>query len=133
MPGTAYTRGTADVTFVRSPFVVSVAADGSYSYEVHVALPELREPRRGAYVAWVTTPEVDEIRRLGILENGRVTGQVAWNKFLVVVTLEDQPNHRAGRWTGPIAFRGMSRSGKMHTMAGHGPFEEEKCATYGYS
>ena len=35
-------------------------------------------------------------------------------------------------WTGPIVIRGMSRSGMMHTMAGHGPFEEENCAAYGY-
>ena len=35
-------------------------------------------------------------------------------------------------WTGPVVSRGMSRSGLMHTMAGHGPFETEPCAVYGY-
>lgn len=133
VPGTAYTRGTADVTFAPSPFGIAVSPDGSYAYDVHVAIPDLREPGQGRYVAWVTTTQVDQIRRLGELENGRITGRVDWNKFLVVITLESDPDPSAERWSGPIAFRGMSRSGKMHTMAGHGPFEEEKCATYGYS
>jgi hypothetical protein len=132
VPGTAFTKGAADVTFAPSPFAVSVAADGSYDYDVHVRLDDLPEPPRGGYVAWVTTTQVDRIERLGALEDGQVTGQVRWNKFLVVVTLEDEPEAEAERWSGPIAFRGMSRSGKMHTMAGHGPFEEERCATYGY-
>jgi hypothetical protein len=30
-------------------------------------------------------------------------------------------------------MRGMSRSGMMHTMAGHGPFQQENCARYGYN
>jgi len=132
VPATAYVRGTAEVTFSPSPFVVTVTPDGSYDYEVHVRLPELREPRGGGYVAWVTTTEIDEIHRLGQLQDGRVSGRVAWNKFLVVVTLEEDPMVATGRWTGPIAFRGMSRSGTMHTMAGHGPFQDEKCAAYGY-
>jgi hypothetical protein len=29
-------------------------------------------------------------------------------------------------------MRGMSRSGRMHTLAGHGPFEAEPCAKYGF-
>lgn len=132
VPGTAFTRGSADVTFTASPFGVSVAPDGSYSYDVHVALDGLPEAPRGGWVAWVTTTQVDRIERLGPLEDGQITGSVGWNKFLVVVTLEDDPSAEAERWSGPIAFRGMSRSGKMHTMAGHGPFQEERCATYGY-
>lgn len=133
VPGTAFTRGNADVTFAPSPYGVSVAPDGSYSYDVHVRLDDLPEPPQGGYVAWVTTTQVDRIERLGALEDGQVTGTVDWNKFLVVVTLEDDPSTAADRWSGPIAFRGMSRSGKMHTMAGHGPFQEERCATYGYA
>lgn len=134
VPGTAYVDAHADVTYApSSPFGVSIAADGSYRYDIRVDLSEAGAPPRGGYVAWVTTSQVDEIRRLGPLdEDGRVTGPVAWNKFLVVVTLEDDPETAAERWSGPVAFRGMSRSGQMHTMAGHGPFQEENCATYGY-
>jgi len=139
VPGTAFTDARADVTYApTSPFGVSIAADGSYRYDVHVDLSDADPPRGGSYVAWVTTTQIDEIRRLGPLgEDGRVTGSVAWNKFLVVVTLEEDPQAAeqadAERWRGPVAFRGMSRSGMMHTMAGHGPFQVENCASYGFS
>jgi hypothetical protein len=36
-------------------------------------------------------------------------------------------------WTGPIVFRGMSRSGMMHTMVGHGALQMENCSSYGYA
>ncbi len=134
VPGTGYTRGTADVTFAPAPFGVSVAADGSYRYDLHVSFTGLKAPVRGRYVAWATTSQVDEIVRLGVLdENFTASGTVAWNKFLVVITLEEDDDPSATMWSGPIAFRGMSRSGKMHTMIGHGPLQEEKCAAYGYA
>ena len=85
----------------------------------------------GLEVHWST--EVDRIERLGVVEPGRAfTGRVAWNKFLVVVTLEEEDDPEAATWSGPIVLRGMSRSGMMHTMAGHGPFQQENCAAYGY-
>jgi hypothetical protein len=134
VPGTAYVKGQADVTWKASPYGVAISADGSYHYDIHIALPGLPDPGNGAYVAWITTTQVDEIRRLGELDDdGRLSHEVDWNKFLVVITLEDDPVPDAERWSGPVAFRGMSRSGSMHTMAGHGPFQTERCATFGYS
>ncbi len=132
--GTGFSKGRADVTFSPAPFGVSVRPDGSYALDVHVIFENLKKPTRGHYVAWVTTAEVDEIRRVGALDDSqRASGTVAWNKFLVVVTLEDEDDPAATMWSGPIAFRGMSRSGKMHTMIGHGPLQVEKCAAYGYA
>jgi hypothetical protein len=134
VPGTGYSRGTADVTFQPAPFGVSVSADGSYLYDVRIRFSNLKAPRDGRYVAWVTTPEVDEVVPVGPLDaEGNAAGSVSWNKFLVVVTLEEAWTPEAHRWTGPVAFRGMSRSGKMHTMIGHGPLQDEKCAAYGYA
>lgn len=134
IPGTGYARGTAEVTFQPAPFGVSVAADGSYRYDVRVRFDNLRAPRQGRYVAWVATTELDDVVALGPLSaEGRVTGPVAWNKFIVVVSLEGSWSPEAARWEGPVAFRGMSRSGKMHTMIGHGPLQDEKCAAYGYA
>ena len=93
----------------------------------------MRVPRQGRLVAWVTTPDIDQIERIGALdENLRATGSVSWNKFIVVVSLEAANDVDQGRWAGPIAFRGMSRSGMMHTMVGHGALQEENCAAYGY-
>jgi hypothetical protein len=134
IPGTGYTTGTGDVTFAASPFGVSIAPDGSYRYDVRLTFQRLPEARRGTYVGWATTSEVDQIVRLGAPgTDGAIRGQVSWNKFLLVVTLESDDDPDAEAWSGPIVLRGMSRSGKMHTMAGHGAFEDEKCATYGYA
>lgn len=134
VPGTGLATGVSEVTHAASPFSVSLAPDGSYRYDLHIELGRMRVPRTGTLVAWVTTREIDQIRRIGALdENLQAKGQVEWNKFLVVITLEDEDDATAERWSGPIAFRGMSRSGLMHTMAGHGALQQENCAAYGYA
>lgn len=153
--GTGQTTGEAGLVFpAASPFGIAVTEDGSYDYRVRFRVERLPARSRGVFVAWVTTPEIDRVRRIGPLEGGQAEGPVEWNKFLVVVTLEpegsataapvvadategmDAPGGVAGSappWTGPVVLRGMSRSGRMHTMAGHGPFEQERCAKYGFS
>lgn len=133
VPGTGPSRGIGHVRFTPSPFGVSVAADGSYVLDVDLAFESLPPPRGGLYVVWFTTPSLDRVQRAGVLDASfRFTGRVAWNKFLAVVTLEPEDDPAASSWSGPIVLRGMSRSGLMHTMAGHGPFEKENCATFGY-
>jgi len=152
--GTGQTTGEAGLGFpAASPFGIAVTPDGSYDYRVRFDVRRLPARSRGVFVAWVTTPEIDRVRRIGPLDGGRAEGPVEWNKFLVVVTMEphdsptaapvdealegmDAPGGVAGSsppWTGPVVLRGMSRSGRMHTMAGHGPFEQERCAKYGFS
>lgn len=134
VPGTGLASGTGHVTFAASPFGVSLAPDGSYLYDVEIELTDLKRPRSGTLVAWATTTQLDQIKRLGALDDGfRTRGQVSWNKFLLVVTLEESDDPEAAAWSGPIVMRGMSRSGMMHTMAGHGPFQQENCARYGYN
>ena len=133
VPGTGNATGVGEVAFARSPFGVALSGDGSYDYDFTVRFDRLRPPRSGAYVVWATTPELDQVVLAGELADpAAFSGKVAWNKFLVVVTLEPAFDPDATMWTGPIVIRGMSRSGMMHTMAGHGPFEEENCAAYGY-
>jgi hypothetical protein len=134
VPGTGLASGTGHVTFAASPFGVALAPDGSYLYDVGIELSHLKRPGSGTLVAWATTTQVDQIRRLGALDDAfRGHGQVSWNKFLLVVTLEESDDPEAETWSGPIVMRGMSRSGMMHTMAGHGPFQQENCARYGYN
>jgi hypothetical protein len=134
VPGTRLSGGTAVQTAAVSPFFgVGIAPTGEYVYDLDIRAEGLRPLARGAWVAWVTDTDVQEIVRLGPLDRGlRVRGRVRWNKFLVVITRE--PDDAATEtWQGPIVMRGMSRSGLMHTMAGHGPFQQEPCATYGYN
>jgi hypothetical protein len=131
--GSRLASGTADVLFSPSPFGIALSPDGSYVYDLKISVDRLAPATDGAYVVWVTTPSLDQRIRLGVLdESFRLTGQVGWNKFLVVISLEPDHAEGAPSWTGPIVLRGMSRSGKMHTQAGHGPFQIEPCAVYGY-
>ena len=132
VPGSRRANGVADVTFRPSPFGIALSPTGEYVYNLSIAIDELVPARNGSYVVWVTTPNLDQVVRLGTLDGThRIQGQVEWNKFLVVVSLEENPD-AVQRWSGPIVLRGMSRSGMMHTMAGHGPFASEPCAVYGY-
>ena len=133
VPGTGNASGVGEVNFSQSPYGVALADDGSYLYDFTVRFERLKPARGGTYVVWTTTPALDEVALAGELSDPvRFAGKVTWNKFLVVVTLEPAFDPAATMWSGPIVIRGMSRSGMMHTMAGHGPFEEENCAAYGY-
>ncbi|HIL88998.1 MAG: hypothetical protein ABGY10_10200 [bacterium] len=135
IPGTGLATGRADLSVpANSPFSVAISPDGSYEYFVRVSLERMKIPTEGRLVAWVTTRELDRIERLGTLDqNLRASGKVRWNKFLVVITLEADNNPEQSIWAGPIVFRGMSRSGRMHTMVGHGALQQENCAAYGYA
>jgi hypothetical protein len=109
-----------------SPYGVSVEADGRFAYEVTVEIARLRRRGSATYVVWAATSELDQVAKLGVLgEGGRVTGAVSWNKFLVFVSEEASPD--GDTWSGPILLTGLSPSGRMHTMAGHGPFEDVDC------
>jgi len=133
VPGTRSATGAATVTSAPSPFGVALTAGGGYRQRLVVRVDGVLPAIQGQLAVWVTTTEVDQVRLLGTLQGGGdVVGEVDWNKFLVVVTLEPSAPEQASTWVGPVALRGASRSGRMHTMAGHGPFEAEPCAKYGY-
>jgi hypothetical protein len=69
--------------------------------------------------------------KLGTLaEDGTLEGSISLNKFLVFLTAESAAD--VERWSGPVLLRGSSPSGRMHSMAGHGPFEGEPCAVVGF-
>jgi len=125
--------GTASVSFQESPFGIAVAEDGAYALDVTLQFPTIRIPSEGFLTVWLTTPSLDQVERVGtVLSSEPFSAPVVWNKFLVVITLESTDDPDATSWTGPLVSRGMSRSGLMHTMAGHGPFEVENCAAFGY-
>ncbi len=132
--GARQATGVANLTYASSPFGVAISPRGTYVYNLDIQVEKISARKKGVYAVWVTTPDLDQTKRLGILdEHMRVRGQVDWNKFLVVISLETTDNPDATSWSGPIVLRGMSRSGLMHTMAGHGPFQQEPCAVYGFN
>lgn len=110
--------GAVSTRFQSTPFGVAVAPDGSYVYDVVVAAKGLPPAGSGGYVAWVASPNLDRIEKLGALDGRlRTEGTVDMNKFLVIVTAE--PSVDAPSWTGPIVLRGLSRSGRMASLAEH--------------
>jgi len=132
VPGTGAGVGIGVVTFSKSPYGVSVTPDGTYVVDVQLTLDRIKPPKRGVLTAWATKDDLTEVKRLGTLDASfRASGQVSWNKFLLVVTLEPSAEP-TDIWSGPVVMRGMSRSGLMHTLAGHGPYEKEPCAKYGF-
>jgi hypothetical protein len=133
VPGTRGASGAVSVRFADSPFGVSLASDGQYAQELEIVVTDLPSPRSGHYVAWLTPPTLDPVLLVGeIRADQSLRTRVEWNKFLVVITLEQNLDPEAMTWAGAIVLRGISRSGRMHTMAGHGAFEAEPCAKYGY-
>ncbi len=132
VPGTGAGGGVGIVTFSKSPYGVSVSPEGTYRLDIRLALAKIKQPKKGTLTAWATKDDLTEVTRLGALDASlRASGQVDWNKFLLVVTLEPSPEP-SDVWSGPVVMRGMSRSGLMHTLAGHGPYQQEPCAKYGF-
>ena len=130
--GTGNGVGFRKVTFSSSPYGVAVSPSGTYMVDITMALRRIKKPKKGFLTAWATKDDLSETTRLGVLDDDfHVSGKAAWNKFLLVVSLEptDEPTEK---WSGPIVMRGMSRSGMMHTLAGHGPYQAEPCAKYGF-
>ena len=128
--------GYVTKTFAQSPFGIAVSVDGRYIYEVSLAVKGLRGPPNVEYTVWVAPPNLSPIVRLGVLdEQFELSGQVDFNKFIMFVTAEqpgswdpDNGGKKTGNaWAGPILMQGISRSGMMHSAAGHGPFEVENC------
>lgn len=120
--------GSVILTFARSPFGVAVSPKGHHRYDLRIQLETQRRAEDlPVLVAWVMTPDLQNHMKLGVVgEDLEVSGQVAWNKFLIAVSAEESADVET--WQGPLLLTGMSPSGWMHTMAGHGIFE----AGYGF-
>lgn len=117
--------GSVSLSFAASPFSIAVSEDGHYVYDARVQVHGIR-PASGIYVVWATTPELDAVVKLGVLdEEMGAGGRISFNKFIVFVTVESTAD--VEKWTGPIVLRGISRSGLMQSMAGHSVFEQEPC------
>lgn len=124
-PATGYPGASGRVTLRRvwSPFEITVTPDGFLGLDAVVTVDDLPPlgPDR-SYVAWLATPALDRVRRLGPVTNGAsLTARVEWNQFLVVVTLE--AGLPGARWTGPTVLHGRSRSALIQPLWGHSLFQ----------
>ncbi len=122
-------RGSMTLTQPGSPFEITVDEGGFQTFDIEIQVDQMRKRRGAVYVVWAAKPELDEWVQLGTLsdENG-LEARVAWNQFLIFVSEEASAD--VERWQGPIMLTGLSPSGRLHTMAGHGPFEAMNCQLY---
>lgn len=112
---TGRVRGVVELHQAASPFTVSVTRDGAQRFALTWVLSGLPPAASlGAYdhyVAWATTPALAPVLRLGRVRNGRVAaGEVALDKFLLLVTAERAADSTATGWRGRIVLRGTSPS-----------------------
>ncbi len=112
------TSGRVGLRFADSPFTHSVTADGRSRFDAEITLEGL--PPVGSlgafthYVAWVATPVLFPIRKLGVVGNGTtLLGPIDYNKFVVLITAE--PSDTTEDWSGPIVLRGQSACTRILT------------------
>ena len=116
--------GLAVLRRAPSPFSMPLSPDGHLRYEVRVTAQGLPPDPRvfgGAthYVAWATVPNLSLAIALGPLDaSSAATGEVDWNKFIVLITAERAAPAQgaasggatSAHWSGPILLRGSSPS-----------------------
>jgi hypothetical protein len=123
--------GVAVLTRSQSPFGMSLTPDGHLRYDVHLRVSGLpADPHvydgATAYVAWATVPDLSLARRLGPLAaDGSSSGEVDWNKFIVLVTAEKSGAQTGAKpaaephWSGTILLKGVSPSTWMQRYGSH--------------
>jgi len=108
--------GTVELRRITGPFDLSVGADGTPRFELVFQLVGLPEPGSlgpySSYVAWLTTPVLSPMIRLGEVKNGiSEIGVADFNKFMILVTAE--PTSDGAAREGRIVLRGSSPSSRM--------------------
>jgi FtsP/CotA-like multicopper oxidase with cupredoxin domain len=125
----AEAAGVVEIRRPWSPFGVTVTAEGRHRHELVAWIDRLPEPSSlgpyTTYVAWATPLALDPVIKLGEVTNGENhLGEVAFNKYLILVTAEANADV-AGR-SGPLIIRGRSPSSRMeaHDLLARAPSAE---------
>jgi hypothetical protein len=113
--------GVATLVPAPSPFGITVTADGHPVFDVTVTVQNLAPPKAlgGAqYVAWATTQDLTDADKIGVIgADQKAVGRVAWNKYIVLVTVEPSPV--PAHWTGAVILRGFSPATYLANYASH--------------
>ena len=115
IPTETYYGAIAHVELARpeSAFGVVVSRDGLQRYQLVLdvaGLPDLPEPQE--YVLWVMPLDLDPVIRLGSIGNGHFDmGEVAFNKFMLLVSLESERGNMERK--GSLVLRGRSPSSRL--------------------
>ena len=109
-PGARGASGRVELSHPAGPFTVGVTPDGHARYTLIGSVAGL-EPG-ATYVAWVMTPQMDTVIKLGAVTGGSFVGrEIALDKFVVLVTAERNAGARAP--SARIVLRGQSPSTRL--------------------
>jgi FtsP/CotA-like multicopper oxidase with cupredoxin domain len=108
--------GRVELLMRPGPFTVDVAASGVLRFSPMITLEGLPAPASlgpyFTYVAWVATPVMDPVLRLGEVRNGRAKlPEIDLDKFIILITAEPSANVTSP--TGPFVLRGASPSTRL--------------------
>ena len=108
--------GRVELGRTPGPFTVDVTRDGHLRYTPTVTLTGLAQPSSlgsyAAYVAWVASPAMERVERLGVVSNGRtVLPAITLDKFFILITAE--ASVAAEGMQGRMVLRGMSPSTRL--------------------
>jgi hypothetical protein len=117
-------RGWVQLVPAVSPFAISVSRDGRIVYDLEITVhglpPVSYVGNFTGYEAWLATPNLEIVRRLGTIRNdSTLHADADWNKFTVIVTAE--PAKVGQKWSGAVVMVGRSPSSLMQSFADH-PF-----------
>ncbi len=115
-PGISGASGRVELGRIPGPFTIAVAADGRLLHQPVVTLAGLPSPSSlGAfttYVAWIATPVMHPVTKLGEVRNGRnALGTIALEKFTILITAEESP--AADEPRGKVVLRGQSPATRL--------------------
>ncbi len=117
VPNLERVSASLELNRIPSPFGTNVTRDGAQVYATVLRAQGLPDPgvfHEGArvWVAWIATPLLDPVQKLGVVTNGATRlPNVDWPKFLILVTAE--PSSDATEPEGRVAVRGFSPSSRM--------------------
>src|SRR5215211_6550592 len=85
--------GRVELLMRQGPFTVDVTPSGVLRFSPVITLEGLPAPATlgpySTYIAWVATPVMDPVRRLGEVRNGRAQlPAIELDKFIILVTAE---------------------------------------------
>lgn len=115
-PRIAGVSGRVELQMQPGPFTIDVTAAGVMRFSPVITLEGLPAPASlgayATYVAWVATPVMDPVLKLGEVRNGRAQlPPIALDKFIVLVTAEPSANVTSP--TGRFVLRGASPSTRL--------------------
>ena len=108
--------GRVELLMRPGPFTVDVTASGVLRFSPAITLEGLPAPAAlgpySTYIAWVATPLMDPVHRLGEVRNGRAElPAIALDKFIILVTAEPSANVTSP--SGRFVLRGASPSTRL--------------------